>query len=448
MSDYGDLTPEGGFDFEAALITNIIDEKTIRSVIKHKITSDFFFGTQTKAAFIYLLQWFNNPQYGDSPSWESFQHSFPDFNPVRVDDSVIALCDKVREAKLYSDLAACLSNIAEKADGDPHGAFNDLKKQISTLTAAHTVDTATSLKSRLDDIRAEYMAMKSGATGLKGYPYPWQALNDSTLGLQKQQLVFFYGRPKSGKTWILLSVINKLHELGLKPVIFSQELSDIEIARRFVALKSGVDYNAFLRGQLDPRAERDFFDDLDALLESDDVIIDMITSTGEDAILEMNAKIDEYKANVCAIDAVYALGQDWKELVAVMSGMKRSAKLKDMPFLGSTQSNRTGKGKKVDDAADDFAYADAFYQWCDAAYRITSDIEHKRKKEAVISTAALREGIPVTFTINMHVARDMTQKQVLKTGGDEDLEEQIDQDVLDGESDNPLEGEEQQEAAE
>lgn len=444
MSDYEaaeTMSGTEGFDFEAALVTDILDNKTIRTAVKHKITADFMFGTQTKAAYLFLLQWFANPEYGDTPSWESFQHSFPEFNPLRVEESTVALCDKLREGKLYSDIAASLSSVAEAADGDPKGAFDMLKKQIATLSAAHTIDNSCDVRSRVSELREEYFAMKSGATGLKGHPYPWQALNDSTLGLQDQQVVFFYGRPKSGKTWLALEIIRNLHARGLRPIIFSQEMSDIEICRRFVALSTGVDYNAYLRGQLEPAVERDFFDNLDAFVESEAVIVDMITSIGEDAVLEMSTKIDEYKANVVLVDAVYALGQDWKELVAVMAGMKRTAKQKRIPIIGTTQANRSGaaKNKKVDDAADDFAYADAFYQWCDAAIRVTSDIEHKRKREAVLSTAALREGIPTTFTVNMHMANNLTQKAVLKVGGDDDLDDQIDQDKMDGQSDNPEE---------
>lgn len=697
MSSY-EQTADSGFDFESALITNILDNKTIRTVVKNKVNAEFFYGTQTKAAYLFLLQWFNNPNYGDTPSWESFQHSFPDFPITRVDDSTIALCDKVREQKLYSDIASVMGEVAEMAAGDPKEAFSMLRKKVSSLHTAHTIDESCDIRSRVEELREEYFQMKSGATGLKGHPWPWQALNDSTLGLQDQHLVFLYGRPKSGKTWLALEAMRHLQNLGLRVLILSQEMSDIEICRRFVALDTGVDYNLYLRGQLSPEVERDFLDNLDAFVEKESVIVDMLTCTGDEAVTELATKIDEYKVDVVLVDAVYTLGQDWKELVAVMAGFKRLAKLKRIPIVGTTQAHRQGKGKKAaDDAADDFAYADAFYQWCtgvhtlvldgnldwvpvsslkvgssivgfeeeamgemrrfspavvthheikqlaayrlvmesgtelittadhqslikthkgvvwettsniaskvkagkdvylarymkpwqhrrdyetgfiaaafdgegflraplqcvgmaqrpnafldevatslmskgfdysiynhcaadrtssfgkgdvknlhirggaselfrfmgeikpprllaqfqerfpehgagvrakwkdrvvsvefigtqsiavmstssktfvaegygahncDVAIRITSDIEHKRKREAVLSTAALREGIPVTFTVNMRMATDLTQKAVVKVGGDEDIDEQIDQDTLDGQSDNPEE---------
>ena len=442
MSEY-DETDGGeatGFDWESALITDIIDNKSIRTVIKHKIDANFFFDTQGKSAYLFLIEWYNNKNYGDTPSWESFQHAYPDFAITRVEESTIALCDKVRETKLYSDLASVLHEVAESAGGDPKAAFEMLRGKVSSLHTAHTVDESCDIRSRIPELREEYMAMKSGATGLKGAPWPWQALNDSTLGIQDTQLIFMYGRPKSGKTWLALKTMSHLRQQGHKVLILSQEMSDIEICRRFVALETGVDYNLYLRGQLPPDVEGEFLDNLDAFIEQEGVIVDMLTSTGDAAITELSAKIDEYGCTFVLIDAFYTLGADWKELGAVMRGCKRLAKVKRVPIIGTTQANRSGKGKKADDAADDFAFADAFYQWCDVALRITSEIENKRNKEAIISTAALREGIPVTFTVNMRVASDLNQKSVIKVGGDdEDIDGQIDQDTLDGESDNPEE---------
>lgn len=440
MNEYEEIST-GGFDFESALITNIIDSKSIRSVIKHKITDEYFNNPQARAAFQYLIGWYGNPAYGDTPSWESFQHSFSDFIPVRMEDNTIALCDKVRSQKLYSDVAALIGEVADILGGDPNKAFESLRGKVSQLHTKHIVDESCDVRSRITELRDEYYRMKSGSTGLKGHAYPWKALNDATLGLQDQHLVFFYGRPKSGKTWLALRTMLELHKQGLKVVIFSQEMSDIEICRRFVALATGVDYNQYLRGQLPPKVEAEFMDNLEAFIEQESVIVDFISTSSDDAVLELSTKVDEYAANAVLIDAFYTLGQDWKELVRVMSGCKKMVKQKRIPLIGTTQGNRTAKGKtKAEEGADDFAYADAFYQWCDVALRISSDIEQRRKREAVLSTAALREGIPVTFTVNMLMANDLEQKAILKTGSDDDdVDEQISQDQLDGQSDNPEE---------
>lgn len=425
-------------DFETALVTAIIDSKDIRTIIRQKITADFFFQTQPKAAYIFLLKWFNNPNYGDVPSWESFADAFTGFEPLRVDDSLVALADKLREQKLYSDISTLIQEIAAETGQDAGTGFDTLKKRVAAMTAAHTVDNACDVRNKLDDLRAEYFEMKSGATGLKGHPYPWDALNQATLGLQDQQLVIIYGRPKAGKTWALLEIARNLHAHGMRPIIFSQELSDIEVCRRFVALSTNVNYDDYLRGTLDERTEAEFLDNMDAFAEQQPVIVDMLTERGTACLTEIDTKVDEYGANVVLIDGLYFLGDDWKELAKITRGLKTLAKTKRIPILGTTQANRS-RGKKGEhtDGADDFAYGDSFGQDCDLALRITADIENRKRREAVLFTAAIREGKQTLFTINMRLASDMTQKSVQTFGDDlesDDLAE-VDQHSMNGVSD-------------
>jgi replicative DNA helicase len=424
-------------DFESALITSIIDEKNIRDVIKWKITADFFFQPTSRAAFTFLLGWYSNPQYGDTPSWESFSDTFQHFEPVRMEESIIALCDKLRNVKLYSDVATLLSKVGEAVSGDALEGLNVLKAQVVSLTAAHTIDNASDIKNRLDDIRTEYMSMKNSDTGLKGKPYPWEALNRATLGLQNQQIVFLYGRPKSYKTWLLLAIMKSLHESGSRILFFSQELSDIEIIRRFVALTTGVDYNLFQRGALPEQEEFDFLQNLDMFVEQESFIVDRLTVMGEGCLTEMSAKIQEYKPSVVGVDGVNYLSTDWKELAEITRGMKRHAQQYNIPIVGSTHANRSrGKKGEATDNADDFAYGDAFYQVADLALRASCEIENRKKREVQLFTSAIREGSSALFTVHTILAQDMTQKEVLKIGdSDTDVDEQIDQDMLDKESD-------------
>lgn len=425
-------------DFESALLTKILDDRDIRSVIKEKLTSEFMYEPTCKAAFLYLMAWYNNPNYGDVPSWETFLDSFSHFEINRVDESMKALCDKVRERKIYSDVASLIQEVADVTSGDPLGGFDLLKNKVVSLTAAHTVDETSTVKSSIGLIRSEYMAMKEGATGLKGYPYPWPALNEATLGLQAQQLVFVYGRPKTKKTWIILYMAVHLWRHGLRPIIFSQELSDIEIKRRFVALATGVNYDKFLRGTLPADIEAEFFDNLDIFEESEEVPVSIL-SAGESCIPDLTSKIDEYRANVVLIDGFNYLSTDWKELAEITRAVKRVGQAKKLPLIASTHANRS-RNKKADtrDAADDFAYGDSFYQTCDLALRVTSDIEDLKARQVKLFTSAIREGKSVEFTIHTYLAENMTQKAIQRMGlAENDIEDELAQDALDGESDLP-----------
>lgn len=430
------MSEDNGTDWESALITAIIDNRDVRTAIKQKINQEFFYSTQTRASFTWLLDYYRNPMYGDTPSWEAFMDVFPDFNVIRTEDSVVALCDKVRQHKLYADIAALIHEVSHVTGQDVSEGFDKLKSLTARLTSQHTVDSAVDVRDRLDQIRAEYFDMQAGKTGLKGRPYPWPALNEATLGCQDGQFVIIYGRPKSTKTWRLLQIADHFHRHGAQAIIFSQELTEIEITRRYVALACGIDYDKFCRGQLPPDVEEDFLDNLEAFVERPPVIVDMLTSIGEAALIEAEAKIEEYKCNVAFIDGMYFLGRDWKELTDVTRGTKRLAKKLGIPVVGTTQRKRgTNKGGHVMDDADDFGYSDSFFQDTDLALRISSEIENKKNNEVVIATSAIREGKSVAFTAHSFLATNLGQKKVISFGEATDTEAAIDESTLDGEND-------------
>lgn len=378
------------------------------------------------------------PPIWDVPSWESFAAAFPSFEITRVEDSLVAICDQVRAAKMHSDTADLLQAVAEATAADPVTGFETLKKRTAAMMAAHTIDNACDIRSKISEVRDQYLMMKSAGTGLRGRPWPWPALNDATLGLQNGHLVTLYGRPKSGKSTLVLEAVRNFHAHGARPIVFSQELPVIEICERYVALVTCVDFDAMQRGALSDEKEEAFLENLEAFSQSPPIIVDRLTSRGEEAIVEMAAKIDDFGADLVVIDGVYFLGDDWRELTKVTRGMKSMAMTKSLPIIGVTQANRSRnkKDSKSTDDASDIAYGDSFYQDSDLCVRVTSDIENRQRMESILYTSAVRSGKSVMFSVNMYNGENMTQKNVIQFGDAEnDVDEQLAQDKLDGEED-------------
>jgi len=403
-------------NFEAALLTSTITQASVREVIKHKITPDFFEGARERSAFVWLMDWYRNPKYADTPSWEIFMDTWPDFEPEESSDSVAALCDKVRERKLFSDLAASLQQVALVGQGDPHAGLSEFRKHAAKLSATHTVDSSVTLADHISTIRAEYIrmaTMEPGEQKLKGRPYPWPALNEATLGCQDGQLIVIYGRPKSYKTWTALRAVVEFALNGARPLIYSQELSDLEMARRYVALLSRVDYTAFQKGLLDEQTSHDFLEDLEAFVEQSTVTFDYLSCSPAEVGIQIGAKIDETGSNVVLIDGAHTLGRgDWKELSVLTQELKKTAKMKNVPIIVTTHANR--KKTEGGGTGDDMAHSDSFYQDCDVALRVKLSLENRRSREAMIETAAIREGAPCAFIVNTLLASNMEQKRVVQ----------------------------------
>lgn len=402
--------------WETALITSIISNNDIRVALRKKVTPDHFHGALQKNCYDWLIRWFNNPEYGDTPSWESFLDAFPNFEAEVVEDSTAALCDKVRSYKIHSDITEALVAVAEETRASSLGGLEALKRLTSQLISAHQEDNSTNMVDMAGKLREEYLAMKAGEVKLKGKAYPWPALNDATLGFRDGQLVVFYARPKSFKSWLAIEVMRHLHAQGETCVIFSQELSEIEIARRWVALEARIDYPNYLRGACTEEEEARFEECLDRFLEEPPVIIDRLTGTGEAAVTEMGAKVADYNATSICVDGMYFLGEDWRELALLTRGFKRVARERNIRILGVTQQNRA----KNEKGGSDVAYGDSFLQDCDLLLKFFRDGQHRRERKVLATVAAIREGTEVSFTIHAKLCENMTQDRVIVDASDED----------------------------
>lgn len=350
--------------------------------------------------------------------------SFPNFRPVTVEESVSALCDKVRSYKMHSDLTEAVVAVAEATKLSPLDGLEVIKQQTAALISSHQENDSETMAGLAPQLRAEYLAMKAGEVKLKGKPFPWDALNKATLGFQKQHVVVYYARPKHFKTWHALNTLRGLQAHGEPGVIFSQEMSAIEIARRWVALDAGVDYTSFLLGTLDEEAEARFFARLDEFVEKPNITIDTITSTGSAAVTEMSAKIGDYGARAVLLDGLYFLGEDWRELSEVTRGAKRISKAQDLYFLATTQQNRM----KNQSGGDDVAYGDSALQDCDLLLKFSRDAMLRRQHKVAARVAAVRSGTEVAFEIHCVPCTNFSQGHVI-------LDEDSDADPLDEKAD-------------
>jgi replicative DNA helicase len=413
MSDLGNI--------EAALVTRILLDRDIRTTIRRKITADYFFDPSANLVFKYLLEYYANPSYGETPSMEVFSHEFPDFELVEIDDSAAALCDKLRERKLYSDIAATLQEVADVTRGSPLDGLETLLAHVSRLSVNHHIDESTTIASLADSLRNQYFHMKENPTGLIGLPYPWPALNKATLGAKGGQLIFWYARPKTGKTWHLLEMLRFWYKLGHRILLLSQELTPDEIAGRFAALVACVDYDTFLRGKLSKEDEDRLFEVLEAFESDPPFVIDRLANVGEAAITELAAKCDEHKPRIVAVDGVYFLGNDWKELTLVTRGLKNIARTKDVIMLGTTQSNRASDKNGEGADARDVAFGDAFFQDCDLLVKMIRTEQHRREGQCLCIIKGIRQGVALSWLSHFKVADNFAQiREFSAEGSDAD----------------------------
>lgn len=411
-------------DFELALCTAIIEQKAMKDVLAQKVTQEHFASSTGKAAFLHLMKWYREPKYNDTPSWEMFNRTFPDFRPVHVDESINALCDELRKGLIVGDMAQLLQDIAMRAEEDPYDALALVQAASSRLTTRHIVEEGDSMEVLLPNLKENYFRQKANPNALLGLPYPWAPLNRALLGAQDGQLIFMYARPKQGKTTLAVHVVTPWIKLRKRGLICTQEMSVEEMTALIAVDFARANDSRVATGRLSLQDEADYIDNLDALAELPLPIITKLAGKGEAALSELTALIDQHRPAWVFIDGVYLLADnDWKVLADITRNLKRiiTRKGKEIPLLGTTQANRPQGKTKVNDGADDFGGSDSFYQDCDVAIRVKSDPADKKERQARIWIAAARRiHVPsCAFILNFRPAYDFSVKEEIEMEAEE-----------------------------
>lgn len=419
------ISPSDIPNFEHVLITRILETKDLNTALKRKITADFFFLPETRAAFDFLIK--HTRKFGAVPSIELFKDAFRRFNFRTTSDSVEVICERLRNAKLYVDLADMFDEGLKLNREDPRQALEHCRALLTSLQSTHIVTRDADLTRSIEESKAEYLRVKEGA-GIVGVPWPWDKLNESTLGVQRGEVVYFYARPKSLKTWLLIKSAVHAFKSGLRPLLISKEMPTDQIRRRVHACFSGVDYNAVRTGRLTPKEEQNYFEDLEAFSENDPFIL-----SGDDedkgGVMSVSAKIREYDPDVVYIDGVYLMHDDrtnkrtsdWQGIAHITQDLKRMAKQLDIPVIGSTQANRMAE-KTKGESKSEVAFGDSFTQDADYLIRIIYEKQQQEDHEAIMTLPVIRESPGCTFTINAFIAKDLSQKHV---AADEEEAEQL-----------------------
>jgi replicative DNA helicase len=411
-------------NFENVLITKILETGDLTTVIKRRITQDFFVLPENRAAFDFIIK--HSRRFGATPSVELFRKSFKNFNLRSTSDTLEAICEQLRHAKLYIDLADMMDEALRLNRENPLDALDHVRAQISSLTSTHVITRDSDLTRAIEESKSEYLRVKDGA-GIVGIPWPWDKLNETTLGAQRGELVFIYGRPKSLKSWLIIVAAVHAFKMGKKPLLISKEMPTDQIRRRVHALFSGVDYTALRTGRLSPREERRYFEDLEAFSENDPFIL-----SGDDedkgGVMSVAAKIKEYDPDVVYIDGVYLMHDDrtnkrtsdWQGMSHITQDLKRMAKQLDIPVIGTSQANRSAE-KSKGESKSEMSFSDSFTQDADYLIRSIHEKQQQEDKEAILTLPVIRESAGCTFKINAHVANDFSQKWVAED--DEEAEQ-------------------------
>ena len=429
---------------EYALISKVIETHDFSTLEKQQITSDFFLTPEMRAIYELLRLTYHSPETaGLVPSYEMVRQYFPAFNMVYAPDEVPILCQALRRTKLQVDLLQLAQLLQFGAEKDPMETLAKLKSATQTLASMEQVGNDLSMADAYSILMQRYQQV-SLTKGMLGIPFPWDVLNEETQGMQNGQYIVFYARPKNMKTWVALyCAVHAYLKSRRRVLYYTREMPTLQIAMRVAAAMCGVNYKAFINGQLDPNILQYVQWVLQSLM-NDEVsagkhghqpcfIITADRSPTGGGVTWLQSKIKEVKPDIVFVDGVYLMKDDrsgsrqtdWKNILHISQDIRQTALQENIPIVAITQANKKSDQMRGD-AFEDMAYTDAFNQDADAVFKFKHIMKRDeatgmKKSEIFMFAPGLREGILDGIVINGVPATDFSFVRAIQP--DEEVEE-------------------------
>ncbi len=239
-------------------------------------------------------------------------------------------------------------NLLDKAQQDILEITNHLQKK----NYAHIRDEVRETMEYVESIHERH---EKGAT-VFGVPSGYDELDALTGGFQKSELIIIAGRPSHGKSALALNIArNAAVEHDKNVGIFSIEMSNKELALRFICLESKVDISKLKTGRL-PESDWSKIAKATPKLMNNKINI-IIDDSSPLSLLELRSKSRRMKAqyNIDMVMVDYLQLMEVShirnldrhlEIAYITRGLKQLSKELDIPVVALSQLSR-----KVEDRA-------------------------------------------------------------------------------------------------
>lgn len=438
---------------EMALCYRVLRTREIAPVLDYGITIDDFISHEAKALWATIIGYYNHPQSAGS-IMDPTVLRIDNKNFVVGDDmpgeTVQALCTEVRKHRVKAESNQIITEFTQTMalhEVDPMGPLTVLNDHITRLQAlGMTANTDVTLLQGLQSIRQRIELVKQGVD-FSVMDWPWEPLQTATFGLQPDDYVVFYGRPKSMKTWVLAYLIAWSFWQEKRVLVYTKEMTPDNVYMRTFACIMKMAYNE-LRGAvmsanaaLSPEQER-ALDETIAYIKADQNMASRITvlsgrdvGAGMDTVPWLRSKVEKYKPDIMFVDGLYLLSDHRKHNKDNERVMHISRDLRDMnlatkvPVIATMQANRKAAGHREANL-DEVAFSDALGQDSTISARVIAD---KASPTVSIILAGSREfklhgfrihGVPATnFGFHTILTEQDIQKATENDHGEEETKE-------------------------
>lgn len=255
---------------------------------------------------------------------------------------------------------ACVSTIGEITA--PQGLSPD---EVASRAEQRVLDATESASSSKESFQAPeetseqvltalVETMQNGAGYVSGIRTGFPNLDALTAGLHRGDLVIVAGRPSMGKTTLAVNIAENVgFNEGLPVLVFSLEMSAVQLSQRILSARAGINSNQLRRGSLSDQETRRLIEASNEYHKSQ-IYIDSTTSL---RVHELGARARRMKRQLGGLglivvdyiqlmEASKSRDNRTLELGEISRGLKTLAKELDVPVIALSQLSRSVESRQ------------------------------------------------------------------------------------------------------
>lgn len=421
------------------VIAEILRAQNLQQALSYGLRAEHFKDHEEKAIFRFILNYYRtakDPNSSKVPFYSTVKNRFASFElpPKEIRDQdanhIENLVREIKLSSLESDARGYLSYFQELIEDDVEAAFEAMIHTLPKAYHAHVNQChGFGVKEILEGMDDARQAQIDGT--IYGIPWPWECLNEDTLGKHPGDFIVFYARMKQMKTWLLLlNVINDFQEHNRRVMFWSREMDERKLKLRLASLIGKVDYQLLKNGILPINLwnkARSRIAELVHYLDQEDYereekknneqrdLLVLSGTTAPKSVGALEDRVNEWKPDIIYVDSFYHLmpkqneneTRYWLRIQYVAEELKQMALDFNIPVVGAAQANRQGE-KMFGENMSDMAGADAISREADLVLRVVKKrkdnildepeyegaLQESRRLRSILSTFNNNLGIP------------------------------------------------------
>lgn len=379
---------------EQELLTKVLAANSIQRLAEKKVKDTMF--ADLRAEYVMIVNHYR--EYGEMPGIEAIRRYFPNFQPVAaVPEPLDYYIDELRKKRKYSVLADALRESGRQLGENTDQAMDTLENALRTIYTEIAEMRDVSWTDRTGERREEYEHRES-LRGVFGILTPWRHLNDLTMGFAPENLITIAGRPKRGKTWVMVLIALMAIRQNKKVLFVTLEMSPAEIERRADAAWGRFGYEEFRKAMMGTEPKNRYFEVLQQISELDTqfIITGDADAKGQVGTTFLDAKIRQYNPDILMIDGVYLMHDEighksrTEKMYNLTQGLKRTARHFQIPIAVTAQMKQGNENREAGQSG--VQWSDSFAQDSDMLIEIFQTKEMREQRFTRIILQTQREG--------------------------------------------------------